>query len=115
MQDHEQQADDIIREVLLDVRRTFITPFDRSAITSLIGSMHDAIDQMNQTAKSIMLSAVREFEHQMQDISAIIVEADRIRAEAMPLLRSLGNNRNSLHGLTERLVQIEVHADGIHD
>src|SRR3546814_16058613 len=51
IQDHEHKADDIIREVLLDVRRTFITPFDRSAITSLIGSMDDAIDQMNQTAK----------------------------------------------------------------
>src|SRR3546814_1415033 len=34
IQDHEHKADDIIREVLLDVRRTFITPFDRSAIRS---------------------------------------------------------------------------------
>lgn len=115
IQDHEHKADDIIREVLLDVRRTFITPFDRSAITSLIGSMDDAIDQMNQTAKSILLYDVREFEPQMQDMSAIIVEAARITAEAMPLLRSLGNNSNRLHGLTERLVQIEGHADDIHD
>src|SRR3546814_9462350 len=58
---------------------------------------------MNQTAKSILLYDVREFEPQMQDMSAIIVEAARITAEAMPLLRSLGNNSNRLHGLTERL------------
>ena len=50
--DREHEADDIIREVLQDVRRTFVTPFDRSAITGLIGSMDDAIDQMNQTAKA---------------------------------------------------------------
>src|SRR3546814_13755367 len=87
IQDHEHKADDIIREVLLDVRRTFITPFDRSAITSLIGSMDDAFDQMNQTAKSILLYDVREFEHQMLDMIAIIVEAARIPPEAMPLLR----------------------------
>src|SRR3546814_17897133 len=51
----------------------------------------------------------------MQDMSAIIVEAARITAEAMPLLRSLGNNSNRLHGLTDRLIQIEGHADDIHD
>src|SRR3546814_11371397 len=77
--------------------------------------MDDAIDQMNQTAKSILLYDVREFEPQMQDMSAIIVEAARITAEAMTLLRSLGNNSNRLHGLTECLVQIEGHADDIHD
>src|SRR3546814_19375417 len=75
--------------------------------------MDDAIDQMNQTAKSILLYDVREFEPQMQDMSAIIVEAARITAEAMPLPRSLGNNNNRLHGLTERLVQIDGHADDI--
>src|SRR3546814_18877768 len=77
--------------------------------------MDDAIDQMNQTAKSILLYDVREFEPQMQDMSAIIVEAARITAEAMPLLRSLGNNSNRLHGLPEGLVQIEGHADKLQD
>ena len=47
---HEAAADEIAHQVLLAVRRTFITPFDRSDIRSLIGSMDDAIDQMNKTA-----------------------------------------------------------------
>ena len=33
----------------------------------------------------------------------------------MPLLRSLHNNAGRLHELTERLIQIEGHADHIHD
>src|SRR3546814_4335893 len=45
----EHQADDITREVLFDVRRVFVTPFDRSAIIDLIGTMDDAIDQMNRS------------------------------------------------------------------
>jgi predicted phosphate transport protein (TIGR00153 family) len=112
---HEHAADEIIREVLQDVRRTFVTPFDRSAITDLIGSMDDAIDQMHQTAKAITLFEVREFEPQMRDMSAIVVEAARITADAMPLLRSVGRNGPRLHDLTERLVQLEGHADEIHD
>lgn len=113
--DEEHKADNIIRDVLQDVRRILITPFDRSAITSLIGVMDDAIDQMNATAKTITLYEVTEFEQEMRDMSGIIVEAARITAEAVPLLRSIGTNGNRLHALTERLVRIEGHADDIHD
>jgi uncharacterized protein Yka (UPF0111/DUF47 family) len=77
--------------------------------------MDDAIDQMHQTAKTITLFEVREFQPQMQDMSAIIVEAARITADAMPLLRSIGKNGPRLHELTERLVRIEGDADDIHD
>ena len=113
--DREDDADDIIREVLIDVRKTLITPFDRTAITSLIGSMDDAIDQMKQTAKAITLYELKEFEPQMRDMAGIIVEAARIMADAMPLLRSLGKNAALLHELTERIVKLEGHADDIHD
>jgi uncharacterized protein Yka (UPF0111/DUF47 family) len=47
--EREHDADNIIREMLLTVRKTFLTPFDRGAITSLIGSMDDAIDEMQAT------------------------------------------------------------------
>jgi predicted phosphate transport protein (TIGR00153 family) len=113
--DREHEADDIIREVLQDVRRIFVTPFDRSAITGLIGVMDDAIDQMNQTAKAIQLYEVTEFAPQMQDMTAIIVECARITAEAMPLLRSISINGSRLDTLTERLVRLEGHADEIHE
>ena len=58
----EHEADEITREVLLAVRRTFITPFDRGDIKDLITSMDDAIDQMHKTAKAITLFEVRSFE-----------------------------------------------------
>ncbi len=57
----EEEADAITREVLLAVRRTFITPFDRSDIQDLIQSMDDAIDQMNKAVKTIELFEVKTF------------------------------------------------------
>ncbi|MFS0770742.1 DUF47 family protein [Sphingomonas sp. 1P08PE] len=111
----EHQADDITRDVLQDVRRVFVTPFDRSAIIDLIGVMDDAIDQMNQTANSIALYRVAEFEPQMRDMTGIIVEAARITAEAMPLLRSVNKNGDRLNELTARLIRIEGKADDIHE
>ena len=111
----EHQADDVARDVLLDVRRIFVTPFDRSAITGLIGAMDDAIDQMNGTANAISLYEVQAFPQSMKDISGIIVEAARVTAEAIPLLRSLGDNSTRLLELTARLVQLEGHSDELYE
>ncbi|HEY0149695.1 MAG TPA: DUF47 family protein [Allosphingosinicella sp.] len=112
--EREHDADNIIREVLTTVRRTFLTPFDRGAITSLIASMDDAIDEMHAAASAIELYEITEFEQEMKDIAAIIVDAARLTAEAMPLLRDVGRNGGRLHELTERLVRMEGHADELH-
>ncbi len=111
----EQQADDVARDVLQDVRRIFVTPFDRGAITGLIGAMDDAIDQMHQTAKAIALFEVRSFEPQMRSLSGIIVEAARTIAEAIPLLRSVAGNAERLNALTARVVEHEGDAEEIND
>ncbi|RDE07079.1 DUF47 family protein [Sphingomonas aracearum] len=111
----EHEADDITRDVLQDVRRVFVTPFDRSAITGLIGVMDDAIDQMNKTAGTVTLYGVTGFEPQMRDMAGIIVECARVTAEAIPLLRSLNANAARLNELTERLVSLEGDADRLNE
>ena len=113
--EREHDADAITREVLVTVRRTFLTPFDRGAITSLISAMDDSIDQMHQTSNAISLYEVTAFEQEMADMAAIIVECARVIAEALPLLRSIHANAARLHELTERLVRLEGKADEIHD
>ena len=76
--EREHDADDIIREVLQTVRQTFLTPFDRGAITSLIGSMDDAIDEMQAAARAIDLYELDELRAGDEATwSAIIVDAAR--------------------------------------
>jgi predicted phosphate transport protein (TIGR00153 family) len=113
--EREHDADDIIRQVLQTVRKTFLTPFDRGAITSLIGAMDDAIDEMNAAAAAVDLYDFTAFDEDMRDMTAIIVDAARVTAEAIPLLRDVARNGGRLHELTERLVRMEGHADEIHD
>lgn len=112
--EREQDADEVTREVLHLVRRTFLTPFDRSAITRLVGSIDDAIDRMQGTASAINLYEFADFDQEMRDMVALIVDSSRVLAEAMPLLRNVGANGKRLHELTERLVRMEGHADDIH-
>lgn len=111
---YESCADDIIREVLTAVRRTFLTPFDRGAITSLIGAMDDAIDEMLTAARAIDLYELRELHPEMKEIIGLIVEAAGVTAQAIPLLRDVSRNAAKLHQLTGRLVALEGEADDIH-
>ena len=111
----EHEADDLTRDVLQDVRKVFVTPFDRSAIIDLIGVMDDAIDQMNQTASAIALYDYRDFEPEMREMAAIIVKAAGLIATAIPLLRGINKNGDRLNGITEEIVRIEGEGDAIHD
>lgn len=113
--DEEHKADDIIRDVLVTVRSTFLTPFDRGAIIGLISKMDDTIDQMNQTATTINTYDVTTFEPQMHEVAVMAGEAARIIKEAVGLLREVGRNAGRLHDLTERIVKLEGQADMVHD
>ena len=111
IEDEEHKADDITRDVLRDVRRTFLTPFDRSAITAMISRMDDAIDQMQKTSGAVELYSITEFDPEMQGMADLIVEAVAVTAEAMPLLRNISASAPRLHQLTARLVALEGEAD----
>ena len=110
----EHEADDIIRQVLRSVRQTFLTPFDRGAITSLIGKMDDAIDEMQDTARAIALYELTTFEPEMKRMVEIIVQAASLTSEALPMLRDITRNGPKIHALTEKLVQLESDADVVH-
>jgi predicted phosphate transport protein (TIGR00153 family) len=111
----ENEADEITRQVLVAVRRTFITPFDRSDIQALINSMDDSIDQMNRTAKTITLFEIKSFEPEMRQMGEIIWQAANLVQQAVPLLSSIGTNAGRLNELTAEVIRIEEQADQIHD
>jgi predicted phosphate transport protein (TIGR00153 family) len=113
--DLENEADGITAEVLLAVRRSFITPFDRGDIKDLIQSMDDAIDMMHKVVKMVTLFEQTSFEPRMREMGAVIVEAARLTAEAVPLLEKVGANVTRLGALTEEITKVEERADGLHD
>jgi predicted phosphate transport protein (TIGR00153 family) len=112
---YEDAADTVTREVLLAVRRTLITPFDRSDIRDLTTSLDDAIDQMQKTAKSITLFGVREFEPQMRELGDLAIQAAYLTLEATELLHDLGKNAARLNGIAEAVTRIESRSDEVYD
>src|SRR5437899_10269968 len=111
----ENEADNITREVLTAVRRTFITPFDRGDIKNLITSMDDAIDQMQQTAKAGVLFEVRTFEPPIREIGTLLVECANLVGRALPLMQSIGNNVAMLSGIIEESAKLNGRIDDLND
>lgn len=111
----ENQADIITRDVLTLTRRSFITPFDRSDIKELITALDDAIDQMQKTAKAIVLFEVASFEPEMAHMGGIIVQAAKLTVDAVALLGSMRQQSVRLNALTEEIIRLEENADGLHD
>ncbi|HEV2505300.1 MAG TPA: DUF47 domain-containing protein [Mesorhizobium sp.] len=111
----ENQADAITAEVLLAVRRSFITPFDRGDIKDLIQSMDDAIDMMHKTVKTVKMFEKREFDPLMQEMGVVIVEAAKLVAEAIPLLNKIGTHATRLNAIAEQVMRVEGRADDLHE
>jgi uncharacterized protein len=113
--DREQDADNVTRDVLIAVRRTFITPFDRGNIRDLITSMDNSIDQMQKTAKSIRLFDVTQFTQEMKDMADAIVKCAELVQEGVPLLKSIGAEAGHISDLTAQISALEGRADEMHD
>jgi predicted phosphate transport protein (TIGR00153 family) len=112
---YENDADEVTRDVLLAVRRTFITPFDRGDIRDLITIMDVTIDQMHQTAKATLLYDIRDFEASMRRMGDIIVQAAELTQSSIPLLRSMHHNASRLNSFSEEILRLEDEADELHD
>ena len=113
--DREHDADDVTREVLIAVRRTFITPFDRGSIRDLITSMDNTIDQMQKAAKAVILFDVTEFTPQMREMGDAIVKSAQLVQEAAPLLRAISSEAVRISDLTAQISALEGRADELHD
>jgi len=111
----ENQADAIAREVLLLVRRVFITPFDRSDIKDLISTLDDTIDQMQKTAKAVLLFEVGTIEPEMVEMGERIRQAAKLTVDAVGLLGSLRENAARLNAITEEIIRLEDDADTLND
>ena len=111
----ENEADAIARDVLLGLRTTFITPFDRADIQSLITEMDDSVDQIKQTAKAITLFEVKSFEPDMVAMAEKIVEAAELVQRAVAMLSDLSSNAAELNEICLQVTRIEGEADDIHE
>jgi predicted phosphate transport protein (TIGR00153 family) len=108
----ENQADDIVHNVLDSVDSSFITPFDREDIQRLISKMDDVIDLINSTSQQIKLYKPKSKMPQVHDLAQIIVRGcEQIRI-AVPELRNLKKS-DKLQAACLAMNDLENQADDV--
>ena len=111
----EHEADEIARDVLIGLRTTFITPFDRADIQSLITSMDNSVDQIQQTAKAIVLFEMNVFDDEMRSMAEAIVECAELAQQAISMLPDVAKNAAEINETCVMITRIEGDADNMHE
>src|SRR3712207_67728 len=89
MREQEHLADDIAHDVIRQVNKTFVTPFDREDIYSLASGLDDVMDYMEEAVDLVLLYEVDTLPNELIEQVEVIQRCAALTAEAMPRLRSM--------------------------
>ncbi len=110
----EERADQITRETIQAIHRTFITPFDRSQILDLITGLDDILDLMKDAARRMQRYGV-DFTPEMIGMADCAVRATVAIRDATPLLGAIGRNLDALNAMQREVGRVESEADDLLD
>lgn len=111
----EGMADTILREVNRLLHKTFITPIDREQIHSLINTMDDVADLMQDAAETMALYDVRTMTAEIVRLTDLCVKSAERLKSAVGLLHDIGDADTAAAALKtcEEIDQLESDADRV--
>ncbi len=111
----ESAADTVTREVNRLLHKTFITPIDREQIHTLINTMDDVADLMQDAAETMALYDVRRMTEEIVRLTELCVKSCERLKSAVGLLHDVGNAKTAEAALKtcEEIDQLETDADRV--
>ena len=98
----EHQGDTITHEIVAQLHRTFVTPFDREDIAQLAHIMDDVTDFIHAASDAMLLYKVTPPSQRARELADIIVQGATEIEKAMPQLR----HRSELKQIIKRCVEL---------
>ncbi len=111
----EGAADQVTKEVNRLLHTTFITPIDREQIHSLINTMDDVADLMQDAAETMALYDVRRMTDEIVRLTDLCVKSCERLKDAVNLLDDIGDAKTASAALKtcEEIDQLESDADRV--
>jgi predicted phosphate transport protein (TIGR00153 family) len=98
----EHEGDTITHQIMAQLNRTFVTPFDREDIALLAHTLDDVIDFIQAAANAMHIYKVSSPSQRAKELANIIVQATSEVEKAMPQLR----RHSELSQILNRCVEI---------
>ena len=109
----EHEGDTTTHQIMYQLNRTFITPFDREDIALLANALDDVIDLIEAAADTMMLYKVKTPGQRAKELADIIVQISTEVERAIPHLRKLGADIQQVLNLCVEINRLENVADKI--
>ena len=111
----EHAADKVTREVNRLIHSTFITPIDREQIHTLINTMDDVADLIQDSAETMALYDVRHMTEEISRLTDVSVRCCERVKEAVGLLAKLSDSNTAEAALKtcEEIDKLESDADRV--
>jgi predicted phosphate transport protein (TIGR00153 family) len=85
--DLEHEGDSITHEIIAQLNRTFVTPFDRGDIAQLAQSLDDIVDFIQATANAMLMYRIDGPTERAKELADVIVQAAIEVERSIPKLR----------------------------
>jgi predicted phosphate transport protein (TIGR00153 family) len=108
--DVEHRCDDLTRDVLLRLHRTFVTPIDREDIHALALALDDVADAIDDCAKLMQLYRLDRVRPGVRELARILADQTRQVEKAMEALR----DKAVVSGPTEEIDRLEHEGDVVY-
>lgn len=106
----EGKADQYARSIFLKLHKSFITPLDRSDIKDLVIALDNVVDCIEDIPMRSSMYGPGPFTKEMAALSQILLRAAERVAEAVGLLRDMGNAERIM-AICEDICSIESEGD----
>ena len=113
IKDAETSADSITHETIKRLHETWITPFDRDDIHSLITRMDDVLDLIEAAAERIVLYRVVVAPPEAVELATLLVQCCDVLVKAVALLGTMSRAPELLE-LCVEINRLENAADSVH-
>ena len=109
----EEVGDHIIHNIMTNLHRTFVTPFDREDIAELGARLDDVVDNIEEVARTMLEYGVRAPTERSKELARIVEQSGEVLDRAGELLHSRGSKLRDLLPLTVELNRLENEADQV--
>jgi len=110
IKDHEHEADEILHETMNKLNATFITPFDREDIHTLISRLDDVMDCIDMAASRIVLYEIRRLPAELATLTSLLDKATASVTSALARFKNLKRSEETMKEVIE-VNRIENEAD----
>ena len=112
IQEIEHSGDNTTHTIFHELDGTFVTPFDREDIHVLASELDDILDNIDGTARRILLYKIRSFPPDLVKLMESLNGSIKVLKQGIPLLRKMEND-DELRKIIQRVNEYENEADTI--